>query len=235
MSDIRRAITRRTSSTAAEYVGSVVQLGRRGGTGVFGETAYVDSGLGQWVPDSAQSEFPRGSGLARPNAVFFEPRQCLFTDTISDLVWPSAESTSSIVKPAFVGSISDPGTWQILTSVQQATWLDSVLTDFSALLSEAIRSRQAVPTEPAVAAARDIARYCAAFDLHEPTIELDDNGNIEFFVRTRLHGILFVLKQEGLLQVFGSSAGESWRARYELSGRAWRAHLLTFIAPLARE
>lgn len=114
---------------------------------------------------------------------------------------------------------------------QASKWLDEVLEDFS----DTSATAPAPPTIEARAATQYIARLCASLGLKEPTIELDDEGNVEFFIRTPTHGLLFLVKREGLLQVFGSSEGESWRARYQIAGGTWRAHLPMFLVPLARQ
>jgi hypothetical protein len=118
---------------------------------------------------------------------------------------------------------------------QAAEWLDAVLADFFTTADATDHPEQARPTEAARGATEYIARLCASFGLSEPTIELDDEGNVEFFIRTRTHGLLFIVRHEGSLQMFGSSEGESWRARYQIAGQTWKAHLPTFLLPLARQ
>jgi hypothetical protein len=120
-------------------------------------------------------------------------------------------------------------------TLQPAQWLATSLEEMSAAVAKARNSERGQVDQTSVAVIQELAQVCASFGLPEPTIELDEDGNIELFIRTLGHGILFIARRNGMLQLFGNSQGESWRARYEVSGQMWRQHLPAFLYPLAKE
>jgi hypothetical protein len=65
----------------------------------------------------------------------------------------------------------------------------------------------------------------------EPAIDLDPEGNLEFYFKEQAEGLLLVVKGDGALHIFGNSSGESWRSLYPLSGHIWRHRLQVYLAP----
>jgi hypothetical protein len=113
--------------------------------------------------------------------------------------------------------------------------LNAILTELSELTEGARAEGRASPNDSAIAGTRALAKLCVSFRLPEPTIDLNDDGSVEFFIRTRSRGILFILRQDDLLQVFGDFESEPWRARYQISGKTWKLHLPTYLASLESE
>ena len=71
----------------------------------------------------------------------------------------------------------------------------------------------------------------ACAESQQPAIDLDHEGNVELYFKEQAEGLLLVIKRDGALHIFGSSAGESWRSLYPLSGHIWRHRLQIYLAP----
>jgi hypothetical protein len=78
--------------------------------------------------------------------------------------------------------------------------------------------------------AKELIHICATAGSSEPSIDVDDDLNLEIFVKEGKSGLLFVLSGEENLYVFGNSQEEKWRARYSLSGQSWRKHARSFLS-----
>jgi hypothetical protein len=111
-----------------------------------------------------------------------------------------------------------------------AVWLENALGSVQGLSQNT--ECVSPPQTSAIEHAKALVRICAAFDVPEPSVDCDDEGNIEIFVKNGEMGLLFVVTQTGTLHVFGNSSGDKWRARYVLSGITWSQHINNFLISL---
>lgn len=116
------------------------------------------------------------------------------------------------------------------SAAQTFTWLHATQSE----LSEALQASESLDTS-GVAELFQFADLflseCAPLDVELPSVDLDHDGNIEFFWRQGNEGLLAVVRIDGSLHLFGSSNGESWRCSYMLAGRVWRNHMVVLLGP----
>jgi hypothetical protein len=106
-------------------------------------------------------------------------------------------------------------------------WLSEATVSLQDLLSGF--DGEASEKEKLYALGEEVLIACAGSQ--EPAIDLDHEGNVEFYFKEQAEGLLLVIKHDGALHIFGNSAGESWRSLYPLSGHIWRHRLQVYLAP----
>jgi hypothetical protein len=112
------------------------------------------------------------------------------------------------------------------------SWLFDVLVEIDQLPEVALALGLVPPTKEMLSIVASIIRMCEATGLSEPAIDCRENGEVEIFCREGEKGLLLVVNPNNLLQVFGDFSGDTWRARYELSGAIWRVHLISYFRDL---
>jgi hypothetical protein len=110
-------------------------------------------------------------------------------------------------------------------------WLEDAIRNIDEFQAET--DEQAPAFSKTIDFGKQVVRICAQFDVPEPLSDVDEEGNIEIFVKKGARGVLFVVGTSDTLQVFGNVDGDNWRARYSLLGNSWHRHLPTFIASIA--
>jgi hypothetical protein len=104
-------------------------------------------------------------------------------------------------------------------------WRETIEAEFR----EALMAAGPKPSDRARATMNELLRLCTGLlPLPEATIELDENGNVELFMRDRSNGLLIVIREDTMM-IFGDALGEPWRARYQLEGDVWKRHVGTFL------
>ena len=74
-----------------------------------------------------------------------------------------------------------------------------------------------------------IIGLCSQLGTPQPTVDVDDEGNIELYLKRDRVGILMVVEAEGSLQIFGNENGERWRGKFSLAGDAWRRQFASVV------
>ncbi len=129
------------------------------------------------------------------------------------------------------GLISQPH----LETRPNASWLFDALVEIEGLAKSAEANGLVAPSVSTLATVSTIVRLCDAEGLSEPVLDVRDAGAVEIFCREGAKGLLVVVNPNGLLQVFGDFSGDTWRARYDLSGAIWRMHLQAYFRDLVQQ
>lgn len=103
-----------------------------------------------------------------------------------------------------------------------SVWIGDVLHELEALPRRCAAEGQIEPKKEAIAYAIEVSSICALLSFPRPTVDCDEEGNIELFFKVGTTGILLVIWGTGVLQVLGNEAGQKWRARYALLGSSWK-------------
>jgi len=115
----------------------------------------------------------------------------------------------------------------------RSAWLFDAILEIEKLPQEACGTEP--PTSKTLSYADLVVRICADEGLSEPVIDSREGGAIEIFCKEENKGLLLVIGATGLIQIFGDFFGESWRARYELSGTIWPVHLRGYCREMMRQ
>jgi hypothetical protein len=107
------------------------------------------------------------------------------------------------------------------------------MTELAELQGEAVSEGYPLPSHAILDCAKEALVISSEYAVSEPSIIHDDEGGVELFFNERRAALLIALRADAVLQVFGDSDRERWRARYSLSGEAWKRHLALYIAELA--
>jgi hypothetical protein len=221
------------------------------GSIISGSNLYWNNSTGCYVLGAADPAEPGGSSVsflvgagAEPIAILssgatgavIETSMSLLSGTAvirasGNAMWGSAPRPELYWKrgPAFVAVAFDTShTAPKIDDPKSADWLNGVLECVEGLPQSSECVKPLV-----VEHAKSVVKVCAVVNVPEPSVDCDEDGNIEIFVKNGPMGLLLVATDPNLLQVFGSSAGDKWRARYDLRGPTWRTHLRNFLAPLA--
>ena len=127
-------------------------------------------------------------------------------------------------------SFSDPRTQRT-----HPAWLFDAILELEKLPKAAAEAGLVAPNAETLDYATRIIRLCGEERLSEPVIDNRANGEIEIFCKEDNKGLLLVINRNGILLIFGDFAGETWRARYDLSGAIWSVHLKGYCRDLIRQ
>ena len=78
---------------------------------------------------------------------------------------------------------------------------------------------------------RSVLDEAVSVDVEAPAIDLDPQGNLNFFWRRDTKGLLVVVRSDRTIHFFGSSDGDCFRADYGMNGKTWRTHLNFYLQP----
>jgi hypothetical protein len=112
------------------------------------------------------------------------------------------------------------------------SWLFDSLAEIDQLPGVASDNNFPIPAERSLASTRVIARACSYLGLSQPTFDMRERGEIEIFCREGSRGLLILIHPNDIFQIFGDYHQDRWRARYDLTGPTWKAHLNKYLQEL---
>lgn len=128
--------------------------------------------------------------------------------------------------------IISPPRWE---TRPKASWLFDALVEIEDLPKSAKACGFVAPDASTLATVSTVVRLCDTEGLSEPILDVREAGAVEIFCREGVKGLLVVVNSNHLLQVFGDFSGDTWRARYDLSGVIWRVHLKAYFRDLVQQ